>query len=56
MNQNSKFTKFTIAGAAENNSKFKTQNSKFKKESFCTQKGVLLHHKTSPFALQKEPF
>ena len=56
MNQNSKFTKFTIAGAAENNSKFKTQNSKFKKESFCTQKGVLLHHKTSPFTLQNESF
>ena len=56
MNQNSKFTKFTIAGAAENNSKFKTQNSKFKKESFCIPKRVLLHHKRSPFALQKEPF
>ena len=53
MNQNSKFTKFTIAGAAENNSKFKTQNSKFKKESFCIPKRVLLHHKTSPF--EKSP-
>ena len=51
-----KIQKFTIAGAAENNSKFKTQNSKFKKESFCIPKRVLLHHKRSPFTLQNESF
>ena len=28
----------------------------FKKDSFCTPKGVLLHSKTSPFAHQKESF
>ena len=31
-------------------------NYTFQKDSFCTPKGVLLHSKTSPFALQNESF
>ena len=64
-----KIEQFTIAGAAENNSKIKTQNSKIKnvvllhckrvrfgvqKESFYTSKGVLLEGKRTPF--EKQPF
>ena len=51
-----KIEQFTIAGAAENNSKIKTQNSKIKKESFYTSKGFVLVCKRSPFTLQKESF
>ena len=56
MIQNSKFTKITIAGVAENNSKIKTQNSKFKKDSFCITNVALLPPKRSPFTIQKDPF
>ena len=48
------FSKFKIA--IYTNSKFKTQNSKFKNDSFCLPIVVLLPFKRTPFALKKDPF